>query len=196
MKSSLLGSTSDSNINKYSTINKIPLIALNFTEGTDKKTHSPPTSETTIIAPKVKDRTHNVTEKVTQVSQEVLLLFGIALSSGPEAHHVVTSAVVNKRTIYANTHPHKGQAIGMNSFRPVDFSVETPLRCEHFLTASIGKSIIHVLKTGECTEMNRKTCCPRPHSSTIFCHRRALSLFVCHCLQSQKQGTAWPSRTH
>ncbi|KAM3607269.1 uncharacterized protein V6R79_004671 [Siganus canaliculatus] len=67
VKSSLLGSTSDSNINKYSTINKIPLIALNFSEGTDKKTHSPPTSETTIIAPKVKDRTHNVTEKVTQV---------------------------------------------------------------------------------------------------------------------------------
>ncbi|XP_040912372.1 potassium voltage-gated channel subfamily H member 7-like [Toxotes jaculatrix] len=67
VKSSLLGSTSDSNINKYSTINKIPLIALNFSEGTDKKAHSPPTSEKTIIAPKVKDRTHNVTEKVTQV---------------------------------------------------------------------------------------------------------------------------------
>ncbi|KAM9710190.1 voltage-gated inwardly rectifying potassium channel KCNH7 isoform 2-T2 [Menidia menidia] len=67
VKSSLLGSTSDSNINKYSTINKIPLIALNFAEGTDKKAHSPPTSENTIIAPKVKDRTHNVTEKVTQV---------------------------------------------------------------------------------------------------------------------------------
>ncbi|XP_054888072.1 potassium voltage-gated channel subfamily H member 7-like [Poeciliopsis prolifica] len=67
VKSSLLGSTSDSNINKYSTINKIPLIALNFTEGTDKKAHSPPTSEKAIIAPKVKDRTHNVTEKVTQV---------------------------------------------------------------------------------------------------------------------------------
>ncbi|XP_039674401.1 potassium voltage-gated channel subfamily H member 7-like [Perca fluviatilis] len=67
VKSSLLGSTSDSNINKYSTISRIPLIALTFSEGTDKKTHSPPTSETTIIAPKVKDRTHNVTEKVTQV---------------------------------------------------------------------------------------------------------------------------------
>ncbi|XP_061579565.1 potassium voltage-gated channel subfamily H member 7-like [Cololabis saira] len=64
--SSLLGSTSDSHINKYSTINKLPLIALNFSEGADKKAHSPPTSET-IIAPKVKDRTHNVTEKVTQV---------------------------------------------------------------------------------------------------------------------------------
>uniref|UniRef100_A0A3P9JW10 Potassium voltage-gated channel subfamily H member 7 n=1 Tax=Oryzias latipes TaxID=8090 RepID=A0A3P9JW10_ORYLA len=67
VKSSLLGSTSDSNINKYSTISKIPLIALNFSEVTDKKTHSPQTSEKTIIAPKVKDRTHNVTEKVTQV---------------------------------------------------------------------------------------------------------------------------------
>ncbi|XP_068184495.1 potassium voltage-gated channel subfamily H member 7-like [Antennarius striatus] len=67
VKPSLLGSTSDSNINKYSTINKIPLIALTFSEGTDKKTHSPPTSETTIKAPKVKDRTHMVTEKVTQV---------------------------------------------------------------------------------------------------------------------------------
>lgn len=69
VKSSLLGSTSDSNINKYSTINKIPLIALNFSEGTDRKTHSPPTSETTIIAPKVK--THNVTKKVTQVGQKI-----------------------------------------------------------------------------------------------------------------------------
>ncbi|XP_072300456.1 voltage-gated inwardly rectifying potassium channel KCNH7-like [Eucyclogobius newberryi] len=67
VKSSLLGSTSDSNINKYSTINRIPLIALNFTETTEKKTHSPPTSEMPIIAPKVKERTHNVTEKVTQV---------------------------------------------------------------------------------------------------------------------------------
>lgn len=72
VKSSLLGSTSDSNINKYSTINKIPLIALNFTEGTDKKAHSPPTSEKAIIAPKVKDRTHNVTEKVTQVRLKIL----------------------------------------------------------------------------------------------------------------------------
>ncbi|XP_028291102.1 voltage-gated inwardly rectifying potassium channel KCNH7 [Gouania willdenowi] len=67
LKSSLLSSTSDSNINKYSTIHKIPLIALNFSEGADRKTHSPPTSEKAIIAPKVKDRTHNVTEKVTQV---------------------------------------------------------------------------------------------------------------------------------
>ncbi|CAB1328452.1 unnamed protein product, partial [Coregonus sp. 'balchen'] len=68
LKSSLLGSTSESNINKYSTINKIPLIALNFAErNNDNKAQSPPSSENTIIAPKVKDRTHNVTEKVTQV---------------------------------------------------------------------------------------------------------------------------------
>ncbi|XP_014028637.1 potassium voltage-gated channel subfamily H member 7 [Salmo salar] len=67
-KSSLLGSTSESNINKYSTINKIPLIALNFAErNNENKAQSPPSSENTIIAPKVKDRTHNVTEKVTQV---------------------------------------------------------------------------------------------------------------------------------
>ncbi|XP_073769333.1 voltage-gated inwardly rectifying potassium channel KCNH7 [Danio rerio] len=67
LKSSLLGSTSDSNLNKYSTINKIPLIALNFSEANDRKAPSPPSSEKTIIAPKVKDRTHCVTEKVTQV---------------------------------------------------------------------------------------------------------------------------------
>ncbi|KAF4087079.1 hypothetical protein AMELA_G00091470 [Ameiurus melas] len=68
LKSSLLGSTSDSNLNKYTTINKIPLIALNFSEtNNDKRVPSPPASEKTIIAAKVKDRTHNVTEKVTQV---------------------------------------------------------------------------------------------------------------------------------
>ncbi|TRY66180.1 hypothetical protein DNTS_028294 [Danionella cerebrum] len=67
LKSSLLGSTSDSNLNKYSTINKIPLIALSFSEAGERKAPSPPTADKTIIAPKVKERTHNVTEKVTQV---------------------------------------------------------------------------------------------------------------------------------
>ncbi|XP_069080363.1 potassium voltage-gated channel subfamily H member 7 isoform X2 [Pleurodeles waltl] len=68
IKSSLLGSTSDSNLNKYSTINKIPQLTLNFSDvKNDKKSSSPPSSEKTIIAPKVKERTHNVTEKVTQV---------------------------------------------------------------------------------------------------------------------------------
>ncbi|KAJ6660791.1 hypothetical protein lerEdw1_017417, partial [Lerista edwardsae] len=68
IKSSLLGSTSDSNLNKYSTISKIPQLTLNFSDiKNEKKSSSPPSSEKTIIAPKVKDRTHNVTEKVTQV---------------------------------------------------------------------------------------------------------------------------------
>ncbi|KAM4698227.1 voltage-gated inwardly rectifying potassium channel KCNH7 isoform 2-T2 [Rhinophrynus dorsalis] len=68
IKSSLLGSTSDSNLNKYSTINKIPQLTLNFSDiKNEKKASSPPSSEKTIIAPKVKERTHNVTEKVTQV---------------------------------------------------------------------------------------------------------------------------------
>ncbi|XP_038645605.1 potassium voltage-gated channel subfamily H member 7-like isoform X1 [Scyliorhinus canicula] len=68
IKSSLLGSTSDSNLNKYSTISKIPQITLNFSDiKAEKKSSSPPSSEKTIIAPKVKERTHNVTEKVTQV---------------------------------------------------------------------------------------------------------------------------------
>uniref|UniRef100_A0A671KLQ8 Potassium channel, voltage gated eag related subfamily H, member 7 n=1 Tax=Sinocyclocheilus anshuiensis TaxID=1608454 RepID=A0A671KLQ8_9TELE len=68
IQSSILGSTSDSNLTKYSTINKIPLITLNFSEtNNDKRASSPHSSEKTIIAPKVKDRAHNVTEKVTQV---------------------------------------------------------------------------------------------------------------------------------
>ncbi|XP_060683740.1 potassium voltage-gated channel subfamily H member 7-like [Hemiscyllium ocellatum] len=68
IKSSLLGSTSDSNLNKYNTISKIPQITLNFSDiKAEKKSSSPPSSEKTIIAPKVKERTHNVTEKVTQV---------------------------------------------------------------------------------------------------------------------------------
>lgn len=68
IKSSLLGSTSDSNLNKYSTINRIPQLTLNFSDiKNEKKSSSSPSSEKAIIAPKVKDRTHNVTEKVTQV---------------------------------------------------------------------------------------------------------------------------------
>ncbi|XP_057680956.1 potassium voltage-gated channel subfamily H member 7-like isoform X1 [Corythoichthys intestinalis] len=68
IKSSLLCSTSDSNLSKYSTINKIPLITLNFSEANiENKCPSPSSSEKTVIASKVKDRTHNVTDKVTQV---------------------------------------------------------------------------------------------------------------------------------
>ena len=76
IKSSLLGSTSDSNLNKYSTINKIPQLTLNFSDvKTEKKNTSPPSSDKTIIAPKVKDRTHNVTEKVTQVGHDFPISF-------------------------------------------------------------------------------------------------------------------------
>ncbi|KAI4880279.1 hypothetical protein NFI96_030718 [Prochilodus magdalenae] len=75
IKCSLLGSTSDSNLTKYSTINKIPLITLNFSEtNNEKRPPSPSSSEKTIIAPKVKDRTHNVTEKVTQTTTLIGLL--------------------------------------------------------------------------------------------------------------------------
>ncbi|XP_043549812.1 potassium voltage-gated channel subfamily H member 7-like isoform X3 [Chiloscyllium plagiosum] len=75
IKSSLLGSTSDSNLNKYNTISKIPQITLNFSDiKAEKKSSSPPSSEKTIIAPKVKERTHNVTEKVTQTTTLIGLL--------------------------------------------------------------------------------------------------------------------------
>nr|XP_057941824.1 potassium voltage-gated channel subfamily H member 7-like isoform X2 [Doryrhamphus excisus] len=71
IKSSLLGSTSDSNLSKYSAINRIPLMALNLAQASDQRTcpASPPlsSSEKAILTPKVKDRTHHVTDKVTQV---------------------------------------------------------------------------------------------------------------------------------
>lgn len=86
IKSSLLGSTSDSNLNKYSTINKIPQLTLNFSDvKTEKKNTSPPSSDKTIIAPKVKDRTHNVTEKVTQVGHSFTVNFNCF--QGSFLHH-------------------------------------------------------------------------------------------------------------
>lgn len=88
IKSSLLGSTSDSNLNKYSTINKIPQLTLNFSDvKTEKKNASPPSSDKTIIAPKVKDRTHNVTEKVTQVRYDFTLNFDYFW--GSSLHHII-----------------------------------------------------------------------------------------------------------
>ncbi|XP_032211652.1 potassium voltage-gated channel subfamily H member 7 isoform X5 [Mustela erminea] len=91
IKSSLLGSTSDSNLNKYSTINKIPQLTLNFSDvKTEKKNASPPSSDKTIIAPKVKDRTHNVTEKVTQV---------LSLGADVLPEYKLQSPRINKFTI-------------------------------------------------------------------------------------------------
>ncbi|XP_063780738.1 potassium voltage-gated channel subfamily H member 2 isoform X2 [Pseudophryne corroboree] len=65
---SLLNSTSDSDLMKYRTISKIPQITLNFVDFKGDSFLTSPSNEKEIIAPsKLKDRTHNVTEKVTQV---------------------------------------------------------------------------------------------------------------------------------
>ncbi|XP_036391139.1 potassium voltage-gated channel subfamily H member 6 [Megalops cyprinoides] len=65
LKSNLLNSTSDSDLMKYRAISRIPQITLTF--GSDRL-RPPSPAEIEIIAPsKVKDRTQNVTEKVTQV---------------------------------------------------------------------------------------------------------------------------------
>ncbi|KAJ8364419.1 hypothetical protein SKAU_G00132500 [Synaphobranchus kaupii] len=65
LKHNLPNSTSDSDLMKYRTISRIPQITLTF--GSDRLRPPSPT-EIEIIAPcKVKDRTQNVTEKVTQV---------------------------------------------------------------------------------------------------------------------------------
>ncbi|KAM6282712.1 voltage-gated inwardly rectifying potassium channel KCNH2 isoform 2-T2 [Porphyrio hochstetteri] len=69
VRSALLNSTSDSDLVRYRAISKIPQITLNFVDfkAADAFLAAPP-GEKEIIAPtKLKDRTHNVTEKVTQV---------------------------------------------------------------------------------------------------------------------------------
>ncbi|XP_074982211.1 voltage-gated inwardly rectifying potassium channel KCNH2 isoform X4 [Caretta caretta] len=77
LRSSLLNSTSDSDLMRYRTISRIPQITLNFVDFKAEAFLTSPSSEREIIAPtKLKDRTHNVTEKVTQprVSPQVLSL--------------------------------------------------------------------------------------------------------------------------
>ncbi len=109
IKSSILGSTSDSNLTKYSTINKIPLITLNFSEtNNDKRASSPHSSEKTIIAPKVKDRTHNVTEKVTQVRDghyfmETFIYYSKCSNQKVEPTKVVSQNAVDYYKIYYNS---------------------------------------------------------------------------------------------
>ncbi|KAL7977908.1 hypothetical protein Chor_010860, partial [Crotalus horridus] len=69
VRSHLLNSTSDSDLMRYRAISKIPQITLNFVDFKAEAFLTSPSSEKEIIAPsKLKDRTHNVTEKVTQVS--------------------------------------------------------------------------------------------------------------------------------
>uniref|UniRef100_A0A8C5AGX9 Voltage-gated inwardly rectifying potassium channel KCNH2 n=1 Tax=Gadus morhua TaxID=8049 RepID=A0A8C5AGX9_GADMO len=65
---SILNSTSDSDLMRYRTISKIPQITLNFVDFKADPLIALPPGEIDIIAPcKLIDRTHNVTEKVTQV---------------------------------------------------------------------------------------------------------------------------------
>uniref|UniRef100_UPI00398F7E09 voltage-gated inwardly rectifying potassium channel KCNH2-like n=1 Tax=Pristiophorus japonicus TaxID=55135 RepID=UPI00398F7E09 len=64
----LLNSTSDSDLVKCRTIGTIPQITLNFVDFKGENFIQSPPGEKEIIAPtKVKERSHNVTDKVTQV---------------------------------------------------------------------------------------------------------------------------------
>ncbi|XP_006634281.2 potassium voltage-gated channel subfamily H member 2 isoform X2 [Lepisosteus oculatus] len=68
IRTNMLNSTSDSDLIRYRTISKIPQITLNFVDFKPEPFIASPSSDKEIIAPcKLKDRTHNVTEKVTQV---------------------------------------------------------------------------------------------------------------------------------
>ncbi|XP_064910971.1 potassium voltage-gated channel subfamily H member 2 isoform X6 [Columba livia] len=68
VRNALLNSTSDSDLMRYRAISKIPQITLNFVDFKADAFLAAPPGEKEIIAPtKLKDRTHNVTEKVTQV---------------------------------------------------------------------------------------------------------------------------------
>ncbi|XP_029110850.1 potassium voltage-gated channel subfamily H member 2 [Scleropages formosus] len=67
-RSNILNSTSDSDLMRYRTISKIPHITLNFADFKPDPLIALPPGEMDIIAPcKLMDRTHHVTEKVTQV---------------------------------------------------------------------------------------------------------------------------------
>ncbi|KAL1006350.1 hypothetical protein UPYG_G00071210 [Umbra pygmaea] len=67
-KSNILNSTSDSDLMRYRTISKIPQITLNFVDFKPDPLITLPAGDMDIIAPcKLIDRTHQVTEKVTQV---------------------------------------------------------------------------------------------------------------------------------
>lgn len=86
-KSNIFNSTSDSDLMRYRAISKIPQITLNFVDFKPDPLIALPTGEMDIIAPcKLIDRTHNVTEKVTQVGTVIVYLpccFLAHASSGP-----------------------------------------------------------------------------------------------------------------
>lgn len=76
LKPSALNSTSDSDLMRHRAIGRIPQVTLTF--GSDRMRPPSPT-EIEIIAPsKIKDRTQNVTEKVTQVTQVRLVLYNVS----------------------------------------------------------------------------------------------------------------------
>ncbi len=69
LKPSNLNSTSDSDLMRHRAIGHIPQVTISF--GSDHLRPPSPT-EIEIIAPgKIKDRTQNVSEKVTQVTQVI-----------------------------------------------------------------------------------------------------------------------------
>uniref|UniRef100_A0A8C3TMW0 Voltage-gated inwardly rectifying potassium channel KCNH2 n=1 Tax=Catharus ustulatus TaxID=91951 RepID=A0A8C3TMW0_CATUS len=68
VRSALLNSTSDSDLARFRAIGRIPQITLNFMDLQPGGRLAPAPAPRPIIAPtKLRDRTHNVTEKVTQV---------------------------------------------------------------------------------------------------------------------------------
>ncbi|CAB1438737.1 unnamed protein product [Pleuronectes platessa] len=71
LKPGTLNSTSDSDLIRHRTIGRIPQVTLTF--GSDRM-RAPSPTEIEIIAPsRMKDRTQNVTEKVTHVTQQLWL---------------------------------------------------------------------------------------------------------------------------
>ncbi|KAM9746166.1 potassium voltage-gated channel subfamily H member 6a isoform 2-T2 [Menidia menidia] len=82
LKPSALNSTSDSDLMRHRTIGRIPQVTLTF--GSDRMRPPSPT-EIEIIAPsKVKDRTQNVTEKVTHVTQKLQPVLSLGADVLPE----------------------------------------------------------------------------------------------------------------
>lgn len=72
-KASLPNSTSDSDLVRFRMVNTSPLASHKLIEFKPDPLVTLPSSEIDIIAPcKLIDRTHNVTEKVTQVSKKTL----------------------------------------------------------------------------------------------------------------------------
>ncbi|KAL4000627.1 leucine-rich repeats and death domain-containing protein [Sarotherodon galilaeus] len=84
-KSNILNSTSDSDLMRYRTISKIPQITLNFVDFKPDPLIALPSGEMDIIAPcKLIDRTHNVTEKVTQVGHSPCAVLSLGADVLPE----------------------------------------------------------------------------------------------------------------